>query len=124
MAPWIFGRTGEMSDELAQIGIVGAGFSGAMLAVHLIEMSSGPIKILLFDKNASFAKGPAYATPNSKHLLNVRVANMSAYDDDPNHFVRWLEHDRQSQDDRLEGVLESASPFVSRGTYGRYLRAT
>ncbi|TDM99246.1 hypothetical protein CEE86_14130, partial [Lactobacillus crispatus] len=35
-------------------------------------------------------RGIAYHTGNSDHLLNVRVANMSALPDDPDHFWRWL----------------------------------
>ena len=101
------------------VGIIGAGFSGTMLAVHLIEMSSTPLKVILFDKSSSFAKGPAYATPNAKHLLNVRAANMSAYNSDPEHFVRWLAGDKPTA-----AAARSQDGFVSRGTYGRYLRAT
>lgn len=101
------------------VGIIGAGFSGTMLAVHLIEMSSMPLKVILFDRGASFAKGPAYATPNAKHLLNVRASNMSAYASDPEHFVRWLGQDRQ-----CAAESHSKDAFASRGTYGRYLRAT
>jgi len=61
------------------VGIVGAGFTGTMLAVHLIELSRVPLRVILFDRTATFGNGTAYATPNAKHLLNVRVANMSAY---------------------------------------------
>lgn len=101
------------------VGIIGAGFTGTMLAVHLIEMSSAPLKVILFDKAASFAKGQAYSTPNAKHLLNVRAANMSAYHSDPDHFLRWLANDQRHQADP-----SSREAFASRRTYGRYLRAT
>lgn len=104
---------------LRTIGIVGAGFSGTMLAVHLIEMSSTPLKVILFDKGASFAKGQAYATPNAKHLLNVRATNMSAYNSDPAHFTRWLARDKSGA-----AAARAQDGFVSRGIYGRYLRAT
>ena len=29
--------------------------------------------------------------PNPRHLLNVRIENMSAFADEPDHFVRWLD---------------------------------
>jgi uncharacterized NAD(P)/FAD-binding protein YdhS len=90
-----------------------------MLAVHLIELSPVPLQVILFDRGAAFGSGTAYATPNGKHLLNVRVANMSAYDTDPDHFVRWLDDCTEAGSD-----LQSRHAFASRGTYGRYLRAT
>jgi len=79
-----------MDAKPRSIGIIGAGFTGTMLAVHLIELSRGPLRVALFDRRAAFGIGTAYATPNAKHLLNVRVGNMSAYDTVPDHFVRWL----------------------------------
>ena len=78
------------------VGIVGAGFTGTMLAVHLIELSRVPLRVILFDRTATFGNGTAYATPNAKHLLNVRVGNMSAYDADPDHFVRWLGEQKEA----------------------------
>ncbi len=100
------------------IGIVGAGFTGTMLAVHLVEQTTVPLRILLIDRAGTVGSGVAYSTPNARHVLNVRVANMSAYDSDPEHFVRWLAHNEPS-DEPAPGRA-----FVSRGLYGRYLRST
>jgi uncharacterized NAD(P)/FAD-binding protein YdhS len=105
-------------DRRPTFGIVGGGFTGTMLAVHLIEQSSVPVRILLFDRAAAFGSGVAYSTPNAKHLLNVRVTNMSAYDSRPEHFVEWLESNPPESD------AEGRGAFVSRGLYGRYLRST
>ncbi|MDB5580884.1 MAG: uncharacterized protein JWR80_6060 [Bradyrhizobium sp.] len=108
-----------MSDPAQPtFGIVGGGFTGTMLAVHLIEQSPVPVRILLFDRAAAFGSGVAYSTPNDKHLLNVRVGNMSAYDSRPEHFIKWLEGCAQAPG------AEARGPFVSRGLYGQYLRST
>jgi uncharacterized NAD(P)/FAD-binding protein YdhS len=48
------------------------------------------------------------------HLLNTRAHNMSAFPDDPEHFLRWL----QAQPSQAP---VSGQCFVSRKTYGRYL---
>ena len=72
------------------IGIVGAGFTGTALAATLARLSQKPIRILLFNKQDPFGQGPAYATPFLHHLLNVYAQDMSAFEDDPNHFVKWL----------------------------------
>jgi uncharacterized NAD(P)/FAD-binding protein YdhS len=89
-----------------------------MLAVHLVQQSAAPLRILLFDRAGTVGDGIAYATPNARHLLNVRVANMSAYDSDPDHFVRWLARSEAT------GTPAPSGAFVSRGIYGRYLRST
>jgi uncharacterized NAD(P)/FAD-binding protein YdhS len=111
------GRT-LSEDRRRTFGIVGGGFTGTMLAVHLIEQSSVPVRILLFDRSGAFGGGVAYSTPNAKHLLNVRVTNMSAYDSRPEHFVEWLEGNPAGSDAEVRGT------FVSRGVYGQYLRST
>ncbi|SKA20186.1 Uncharacterized NAD(P)/FAD-binding protein YdhS [Enhydrobacter aerosaccus] len=108
-----------MSAGIRSIGIIGAGFTGTMLAANLLGASRSPLEILLFDRAGAFGRGTAYSTPNAKHLLNVRVANMSAYEHDPHHFLRWL----WSKDD--DGLIPpSGHAFVSRGRYGTYLQET
>lgn len=88
-----------------------------MLAVQLVEQAM-PLRILLFDRAGTVGSGVAYATPNARHLLNVRVANMSAYDADPEHFVRWLAREQGA------AMPAPGRAFVSRGLYGQYLRST
>lgn len=92
------------------IGIVGGGFSGAMTAFHLAR--SGVARVLLFEKEPRFARGPAYGSRCDQHLLNVPAAMMSALPDEPSHFLDWL----QRRD-------PSAGPatFAPRRIYGEYL---
>ena len=94
------------------VAIVGAGFSGLLTALHLTARPDGPT-VRLIERSGAFGRGAAYATANADHLLNVRVANMSAFPDDPEHFTRWLaEHDGWS----------AHGGFVTRGIYGDYLQ--
>jgi uncharacterized NAD(P)/FAD-binding protein YdhS len=95
------------------IAIVGAGFSGSLLAVHLTRQSLGPLEIVMIDRNGSRGRGLAYSAGNPNHLLNVRVENMSAFPDLPRHFRDWLE--------RRSGRQADALAFVSRGLYGAYV---
>ncbi|MGI4943187.1 MAG: FAD/NAD(P)-binding protein [Janthinobacterium lividum] len=103
------------------VGIVGAGFSGTMAAIHLRRALPPDWVVVLFDRTGRFARGPAYAETGAPHLLNVRSANMSALPDDPGHFERWL----ASQAGRWPGEVQvtEAGTFASRRLYGRYLRA-
>jgi uncharacterized NAD(P)/FAD-binding protein YdhS len=90
--------------------IIGGGFSGTLLAINLTRLG---VPVTLFERDeAALAKGLAFGTRRPEHLLNVRAANMSAFHDDPGHFLRWM---------GFSGV-EQCSRFVSRQTYGQYLR--
>ncbi len=113
-------RQTPVSGSLGErrIGIVGAGFTGALLAVHLVRQARTPTHILLFDRSGRFGPGLAYQTDDQSHLLNVRAANMSAFPDQPDHFVRWLD----PLDVSASGIGASGQAFATRGQYGRYLQ--
>ncbi|HEX7819103.1 MAG TPA: FAD/NAD(P)-binding protein [Sphingobium sp.] len=93
------------------IAIIGAGLSGTLLAINLLR-HPGP-HVLLVERNASrVARGLAYATENSRHLLNVRASNMSAFPDAPTHFLDWLGYPGS----------DGANRFVERSTFGGYIQ--
>lgn len=92
--------------------VIGAGFSGLLTALHLVRDPAGP-KVRLVERGSTFGRGAAYSTGNSDHLLNVRVANMSAFPDEPEHFQNWLA--------THEG-WQAHGGFVTRGVYGDYLQ--
>lgn len=91
--------------------IVGGGFSGTLLAIDLLR-HDGPRVTLVERRPDQLARGVAYSAADDSHLLNVRAANMSAFPDDRDHFVRWL----------AEHGLGGGGSFVPRTIYGRYLR--
>ena len=96
------------------VAIVGAGFSGSLLALHLLRAGPARLRVLLIDRAGGFGRGLAYATRDPGHLLNVRAGNMSAFPDQPDHLLRWLE--------RQPGTGEvPPSAFITRETYGRYV---
>ncbi len=104
----------ETRDETTPtVAIVGAGFSGALLAVQLTRQAVGRLNIALIDRAGSRGQGLAYSAQNPHHLLNVRVENMSALPEHPNHFRDWLE--------RRTGLKADGLAFVSRGLYGAYI---
>lgn len=94
------------------IAIVGAGFCGTLVAVHLLK-SRKPLNLYLIDKNGSFAAGIAYSTVEPHHYLNVPAGAMSAFPDLPAHFCQWL---------RAHGFADyDAASFVPRFVFHRYL---
>jgi uncharacterized NAD(P)/FAD-binding protein YdhS len=104
----------------APVAVIGSGFSGTMVALHLAETLPPGLRVLLCERE-TFACGPAYATRNAGHLLNVRAANMSAFPDKPAHFEHWLA--AEPEIDPAELRQTEAGLFASRGLYRRYLCA-
>jgi uncharacterized NAD(P)/FAD-binding protein YdhS len=103
------------------IAVIGAGFSGTIAALHLLRRLPSDQPVLLCERAPEFARGVAYATGDSDHLLNVRATNMSALADEPQHFSDWL---KRRPNGGGEGLHETAAGlFASRGLYGQYLRS-
>ncbi|MBY0276500.1 FAD/NAD(P)-binding protein, partial [Candidatus Binatia bacterium] len=98
------------------VAIVGGGFSGVMVAAHLLRAACercAPLRVALIEKSPGFEGGAAYRTDSSRHVLNVPCARMGAYADDPEHFLRWL----RTRDPDIRG-----DAYVPRALYREYLR--
>ncbi|MEU7479862.1 FAD/NAD(P)-binding protein [Lentzea sp. NPDC042327] len=102
-------RDRPVTDERVRVVVIGAGASGTLAAVHLLR-SGVPVELVLVDRSGEFGPGRAYRTGDPGHLLNTVAEKMSAFDDDPEHFVRW------------SGAEPGA--FLPRRDYGRYLAQT
>lgn len=96
--------------------IVGAGFSGSLVAIHLLR-EDAELRVILIEKRGRFGLGVAYSTNIDAHLLNVPAGKMSAFAAEPDHFLDWL----RAPD---HGAMPDAGPesFVSRRLYGKYLQ--
>lgn len=103
---------------MKRIGIIGAGFSGIMTAVNLINKSNSEIEIFIFEKENPIAKGIAYSPYSKKQLLNVPVAKMSAFKDLPDHFFNWAKS--LNEYDTIDNSILSGA-FLPRYLYGQYL---
>ncbi|MCG7202403.1 FAD/NAD(P)-binding protein [Streptomyces arenae] len=101
------------------VAIVGAGAAGTLTAVQLCETAHRrrtPLDLVLVDPAPEAGRGAAYATRDPRHRLNVPAGNMSAYPDDPGHFVRWL--------CRHGEPAVTGADFATRYRYGAYLADT
>ncbi len=106
----------------ATIAIVGGGFSGSLVAIHLLKTASQPLTIQLIERSRHTGKGIAYSTDTPCHLLNVSAGNMSAFPDDPGHLLRWLQHNRNALVSFFREEV-NASTFIPRKVYGLYLQS-
>lgn len=98
------------------IAIVGAGASGVLTALHLLALPwTTRSRIIMFERSGKVGAGAAFSTDYESHLLNVTADSMSAFDEDPGHFVRWL---------HLRQLAPDGEAFVQRKLYRRYLQET
>lgn len=96
------------------ITIIGGGFAGAALALHLTRQPGPlPIEIALVEPRPAPGPGLAYSAPWPELLLNVRPSGLSVWADQPAHFAEWLAR----QPEAAAGLPD----FAPRATYGRYL---
>ena len=103
-----------------RIAIVGGGFSGVMTAVNLARLSKRPLRVTVINHRRPAGRGVAYGMRRPEHLLNVAARNMSAFRDEPDHFLQWL-RTRSEFDAEPEVALRER--FIPRMVYGDYLRS-
>jgi uncharacterized NAD(P)/FAD-binding protein YdhS len=97
------------------IAIVGAGFSGAAVAINLLRLSYWrPVRIVLVDRAPRMARGAAYAERSHPYLLNVPAGRMSMSSSDPLEFLKFAQH-------RVPDA--TAEDFLPRSLYGEYLES-
>jgi uncharacterized NAD(P)/FAD-binding protein YdhS len=68
--------------------------------------------VLLVDPAETPGRGLPYRTTDPRHTLNAVVARLSAFDDDPEHLLRWC---------AAAGVPAEPGTFLQRADFGRYL---
>lgn len=102
------------------VAIIGGGFSGVMTGVNLARLSKRALRLTLINHHRPTGRGIAYGTRRPEHLLNVAARNMSAFPDQPDHFLQWL-HTRTEYESIPDTQLRDQ--FIPRLVYGDYLRS-
>jgi uncharacterized NAD(P)/FAD-binding protein YdhS len=104
---------------MTTIAIIGAGFSGTLLSLHLLRHCPPPTRLVLIERNSQFGRGLAFATGNASHILNVPAGRMSAFHDRPSDFLDWLTNQPESE----RGCVAGPGTFAPRRLFGAYVRA-
>ena len=100
-----------------KVAIVGGGASGTLVAAQLLRRLEKGDEVVLIHNRPPESLGVAYGTGDLEHLLNVRSQSMTAYPDQPGHFVQWL------VDQGVGQAADLNDAFISRRIYGEYLSA-
>lgn len=96
---------------MQRIGVIGFGFCGNLLVANLVRQTT-PLEIYIVDEQHT-GLGVAYSATHRSHLLNVRASNMSAFPDQPDHFMQWV---------RTHSYDIGPDDFAPRSYYGMYLQ--
>jgi uncharacterized NAD(P)/FAD-binding protein YdhS len=112
----IVGSSKKVERYCCDVSIVGGGFSGTDLSIHLLRRSKEPLSIVVIDRGTSPGRGVAFSTACEGHVLNVTPEKMSAIAEEPEHFVSWLM--------RVCGDTHRRELFVPRHLYGKYMEDT
>lgn len=94
--------------------IVGAGFSGTVLAMNLLRRPPRvATRIVLLERGPTLGRGLAYAATDVPYVLNVPAGRLSADASDPLQFLRFARQHHPEAD---------AEDFMPRSLYGAYLQ--
>ncbi len=94
------------------VAIVGAGYSGTLLAINLLRAAARPTRVVLVERSGSIARGAAYARRDFPYILNVPASHMSATGSDPDEFLHYVQRFLPTT---------RGEDFISREMYGNYL---
>ena len=107
-----------MKNLNVDIAIIGAGFSGTLVLANVVKTAQKNCSIAIIDKLESFNKGIAYNPSSSMFLLNVATKRMSAFSDEPDHFLNWVCKQNSFELFSREALANS---FLPRDIYRQYL---
>lgn len=108
----VIDRADASTDLTRTVAIIGAGAAGTYTAIHLLRSTGVTIDVVLFDGTGTFGPGIAYSTRDDAHVLNVPAGKLSAFSDDPDHFVNWA---------RGHHAEVKRGSYLPRSRYGQYL---
>lgn len=100
------------SEEGHRVVIIGGGFSGVAVAMHLLQSGCPELRVTIVERGPWLGRGLAYGAADEAHLLNVPAASMSVDPAVPDEFVRYA-HQR--------GISAAPRSLLPRRLYGDYL---
>ncbi len=105
---------------MTRIVVIGGGFSGAMVAVHLKRDHPGlAARVTVVDDRETLGAGLAYGTPDPACRTNVAASRMSPFEEAPDAFDDWLSAIGAVAAD--PAMVGPGGRFPSRAVFGRYV---
>ena len=107
-------------ETVRRVAIVGGGFSGAAVAIHLARGSRSPLSLTIVEPRELVGAGLAHSTPEPDHRLNGPDGIHSPYPDAPAHFAEWMRSSGTLERDP-QATAASGLVFPRRSDFGRYV---
>jgi len=106
---------------MPHIVIVGGGFAGATVALHLLKaQQSADLALTVLEPRAVIGAGLAYSAEDPEHRINVAAARMMLFPDDPEHFDRWFRQSAEAATDPA-AIIADGRAYPRRQIFGRYV---
>lgn len=117
----------NLASAPENILIIGAGFSGTVTAIRLLQNAKRPIDVILMEKiEEQVFGGLAYSSSTAgwEHLLNMEAGRITAFSEKPDDFIEWANNDsdRASWPTHLQDMQFGKYSSVPRRLYQQYLR--
>jgi uncharacterized NAD(P)/FAD-binding protein YdhS len=102
------------ADGKRRVVVVGGGASGALVASSLLRAAGDghAVDVRVIERDHVIGPGLAYRTTDPRHLLNNYAGRLSAFEQEPDHLLRWCAG---------RGVPAEPQSFLPRRVYGEYL---
>ncbi|HVI90813.1 MAG TPA: FAD/NAD(P)-binding protein [Dongiaceae bacterium] len=105
------------------IVIVGGGFAGATVALHLLKAEQPTaFTLTVVEPRAVIGAGLAYSAEDPAHRINVAAARMTPLPDDLEHFDRWFRQSPEAAADPA-AIIADGRAYPRRQVFGRYVDA-
>lgn len=105
----------------SRIIIIGGGFSGAVVALSLLERGEGLESVTIIEPRPVLGAGVAYSSPDPAHRVNVPAIRLLVAPGEPGAFHDWLETSGALRDDP-EAQLPDGRRYPRRSVFGRYVQ--
>ena len=105
-----------------QIVIIGGGFTGTALAIHLARAGQAGLRVTVIEPRPQLAQGVAYGTADPAHRINVPAARMQLAGDEEGAFDRDYRASPAFTADP-EALWDDGSVYPQRGEFGRWVNA-
>lgn len=106
--------------------IVGAGFSGTLTAIRLLQFATGPLEICLMEREEGYRYGGlafGQASTNWEHMLNIQAGRITLRRERPEDFLEWAnaEADRTGWPLKWQYHTFGVACVVPRRVFRQYL---
>ena len=102
------------------IVIVGGGFTGTALAIHLARQGEAGLQVTVIEPRPELARGVAYGTQDPAHRINVPASRMQLSAAEEGEFDRWYRASQAFPADP-DAQWQDGKVYPQRGQFGAYI---